>query len=403
MKKIKKYITIAPILVVLFITIFGLGFFIGTSNQPSIEKICNATGKDLRKPESVDFSLFWDTWNVIEQKYVDRYDLDYQKMVYGSISGLVNSLDDPYSIFMEPQQSKRFLDDIGGSFGGIGAEVGIRKGVLTVIAPLAGNPAKEAGLRAGDKILKVDEALTMDLTLDESVDLIRGEKGTEVSLLISRDEWDEAKEIKIMRDEIKIPVFNWKIIDGNIAYVEFYHFTENSDKEFKKIANEISKSNINGLILDIRDNPGGYLESAVDIASWFVPKGEVVITEDFGNGEKNEYFSKGYSNKISEIKTVIIMNEGSASASEILAGALRDHKGIQIVGEKSFGKGSVQQLERLKGGSSIKLTIAKWLTPSGACIEKQGIEPDIEIELTDEDIEEMRDPQLDKALELFAN
>ncbi len=397
MNKIKKYVLI-PATIVSLAAIFGFGFLIGKISQPSVNQIHSVENKELGQPE-VDFSLFWDTWRTIETKYVDREDLDYQEMVYGSINGLLKSLDDPYSVFMEPQESKRFMDDINGSFGGIGAEIGIRKNILTIIAPLEGNPAQKAGLKSGDKVLKVDDTLTMDLTLDEAVDMIRGEKGTEVTLLISREEWNDAKEIKITRDEIKIPIFHWEIKEGNIAYVEFYHFTENSDREFKNIAKQIA--NTNGLILDLRGNPGGYLESAVDIASWFISKGEPVVIESFGNGEKdNVYRSRGYE-KLEELKTVILIDQGSASASEILAGALRDHRGIQIVGQKSFGKGSVQQLEKLKGGSSVKLTVAKWLTPNGICIEEEGIMPDFEVEITEEDFDEMRDPQLGKALELF--
>lgn len=399
MGKIKKYIAI-PVLIILLLVIFACGFFVGQVSRPSVELISSLNNKEIGQP-AVDFSLFWDTWRVIETKYVERRNLDYQKMVYGAINGLLKSLDDPYSVFMEPQESKRFLDDISGSFSGIGAEIGIRKDILTIISPLENSPAQKAGLRAGDKILKINETLTMDLTLDEAVEMIRGEKGTEVKLLISRNEWNEAKEIKIIRDEIRVPIFKWEVKEGNIAYVEFYHFTENSDAEFRQIAKQIVAAKVNGLVLDLRNNPGGYLESAVDIASWFVPKNEPVVIENFGNGDSdNVYRSRGYE-KLADIKTVILINEGSASASEILAGALRDHKGIQIVGQKSYGKGSVQQLEKLKGGANVKLTVAKWLTPNGTCIEKEGIVPDIEVKISEEDFNELRDPQLEKALELF--
>ena len=215
-----------------------------------------------------------------------------------------------------------------------------------------------------------------------------------------REEWKEAKEIKIIRDEIKIPIIKWEILDDNIAHIQFYHFTENSASEFRRTINEILLLQPNGIILDLRNNPGGYLETAVDIASWFLPKGEIVIIEDFGNDKRNEFISKGYK-KLEDMPTIVLINEGSASASEILAGALRDIKEIKIVGQKSFGKGSIQQLEKLKGGSSVKITVAKWLTPSGLSISEEGIAPDEEVEITMEDIDEMRDPQLDKALEML--
>ncbi|MBU1255531.1 S41 family peptidase [Patescibacteria group bacterium] len=399
-KKTRKYILIL-IWIILLSTVFACGFFIGQNRQPSIDKIEGLANKEVGQPNDTDFSLFWDAWHLIEQKYVNRLDLDREKMIYGAISGLLKSLDDPYSVFMEPQESKKFIDDISGSFEGIGAEIGIRKGTLTIISPLEGNPAQKAGLKPGDKILKVNDTLTSDLTLDEAVNLIRGEKETEVNLLIFRDEWDEAKEIKVTRDTIQIPIIKWEVKDNNVVYIQLYHFTENMANQFRKIVKEIIKLNPNGIILDVRNNPGGYLEVAVDITSWFLPKGELVVVEDFGNGENNnEFRSKGYKG-LENIPVVVLINEGSASASEILAGALRDIQGIKLVGQKSFGKGSVQQLEKLKGGSSIKITVAKWLTPLGTSISEEGIVPDEEVEITLEDIDEMRDPQLNKALELL--
>ena len=397
----KKYVLI-PFFIVILAVVFGLGFYIGETTRPSIEEVEGLSNKTFGQPAGVDFSLFWDTWAIIQKKYVDRDELNPQQMVYGAIAGLVKSLDDPYSIFMEPEESKQFLDEISGSFGGIGAEVGMRKGILTIIAPLEDSPAQKAGLKAGDKVLKVDETITSDLNLDEAVRLIRGEKGTEVVLLISREEWNQAKEIKVIRDLIKIPILKWEMKENNIAYVQLYHFTENSADEFRKTITQVLKENPKGMILDLRNNPGGYLEIAVNIASWFLPKGEIVAMEDFGNGEKTEYRSKGYEG-LKDLPTVILINKGSASASEIVAGALRDNLGVKIVGEKSFGKGSVQELENLKAGASLKITIAKWLTPKGTSIQDtgMGIEPDIALEITQEDSDNNRDPQLEKALELL--
>lgn len=403
-KSIKKYISVSTWIILLFV-VFGFGLFIGQISRPSIDKIEGVNNKELGQPIEVDFSLFWDAWHILGKKHVDRLSLDYQKMIYGAIKGLFESLDDPYTVFMEPDTSKRFLDDMSGSFEGIGAEIGIRKGILTVISPLEGNPAKRAGLKAGDKILKVDDTLTADLTLDQAVEIIRGERGTEVTLLIARDEWDEAKEISIVRDVIQIPTIKMERIEleGDnewLAYIQFYHFTENSADQFAGTIQQALRENPKGIILDVRNNPGGYLEIAVDIASWFLSKGEMVVIEDYGNSHKNEHRSRGYG-YLEDMPTVVLINEGSASAAEILSGALRDIKGIKIVGQTSFGKGSVQQLEKLRDGSSAKITVAKWLTPAGTDINEEGIVPDEEIELTSEDLDEMRDPQLDKAIELL--
>jgi len=325
-------------------------------------------------------------------------------MVYGAISGMIKSLGDPYTIFMTPQENKNFSQSLQGNFEGIGAEIGLRNDVITVVSPLENSPAKKAGLKAGDKILKIDDKITTDLTVDEAVSLIRGQKGTKVRLTIARDGWSVAQEIEITRDIINIPItkFEMKQIDSKpIAYLALYEFTGNSVSEFANSAQKILTSGAKGIILDLRDNPGGYLDSAVGIASWFLPDGQLVVTEDYGNGKKLEHFSEGI-NKIGSYPLVILINQGSASASEILAGALRDNiKTVKLVGEKSFGKGSVQELEDMRGGTSIKITVAKWLTPSGHSIMDEGIEPDVKVEFTKDDIDNNRDPQLDKALEML--
>jgi len=318
---------------------------------------------------------------------------------------MTKSLDDPYTVYMEPKKTEEFIESVetGGSFEGVGMEIGIKGGMLTVIAPLEGTPAYKAGVKAGDKILKIDDVSTEDLLLEEAVNLIRGEKGTEVVLTISRKSLKEPKEISIIRDTIQIPVAKWEMFDNNIAYIKIYHFTGNLPNKFQRIVSQTLNAKAEKLILDLRNNPGGYLEVAVDITSWFIPKGEVVVIEDRGE-EKNQktYRSKGYKG-IQDLPVVVLINGGSASGSEIVAGALKDIGNIKLVGEKSFGKGSVQTLEKLQDGSSLKITIAKWLTPSGISISEQGLTPDIEIELTEEDYDADRDPQLDKAIELLNN
>lgn len=398
----RKFISSVIIVILLAGSFYG-GFWYGKNSRPSIEKVSGVFNKETGKPDSIDFSLFWDSWTQIEEKFVNRSALDYQKMVYGAIDGMVKSLGDPYTAFFPPVESKKFSEDIKGSFDGIGAEIGMRKDILIVISPLEGSPAKKAGLLAGDQILKIDDKVTADLNVDEAVNLIRGSKGTQVTLAILREGWSDTKDYKITRDVINVPILKYEIKDiggKKIAYIQLYEFTENAANEFTKKVNEILNSNAQGIVLDLRGNPGGYLEVAVDIASWFVDGGKLVVSEDFGNGNKNEHTSYGYK-KLATYPTVVLIDQGSASASEILAGALRDDNGIKLVGEKSFGKGSVQELENLRGGTSLKVTVAKWLTPSGHSIMEQGLEPDIQVGRTQEDVDAGRDPQLDKALEML--
>jgi len=390
------------VLIFLFLIVgasFSLGFYIGKTRVPS--PITGVIGKDLLKPEAVDFSLFWEVWRILEKKYVDQARLDFQEMIYGAISGMVKSLKDPYTVFLKPQETKKFIEEVTGVFGGIGAEIGIRKGKLMIIAPLEGTPAKRAGLKAGDEIVKVNGTLGADLTLEEAVDLIRGEPGTEVVLTILRKEWDTPKEIKIIRDIIKIPSLSWEIKDTEIVHLRLYHFTEQAGYDFAKAAVEILNSPAKKIILDLRNNPGGYLEIAQEIAGWFLKRGSIVAIEDFGGKREQKIYRAQGNQKFLDYPMVVLINQGSASGSEILAGALRDNRQVKLIGEKTFGKGSVQELEKLKKGSSLKITVARWLTPNGDLIEGQGLKPDIEVELTEKDIEEGKDPQLEKAIEII--
>jgi carboxyl-terminal processing protease len=237
------------------------------------------------------------------------------------------------------------------------------------------------------------------LTLDEAVNLIRGPKGTKVKLTIYREGWSESKDFEIVRAVIEIPSLKWEMKDG-IVYLKIYQFTEKAALDFARAAMEILAKPSQKMILDLRDNPGGYLEVAQDIAGWFLEKGEIVAIEDFGNGKTKEYKSEGPA-RFLDYKIVVLINQGSASGAEILAGALRDNRGILLIGEKSFGKGSVQEVENLKGGSSLKITVAKWLTPKGKSISETGLTPDIEVKMTEKDVEEGKDPQLEKAIEIL--
>jgi carboxyl-terminal processing protease len=398
----KKHILIPGIILIIAILVFG-GFFLGRKTAPAPAAHDRIFfNRELGKPEAIDFSLFWDALGKIEETYVDSDKIDYQKMLYGAISGMVESLGDDYTIFMPPEKTDSFVKSVSGkdSFEGVGMELGIKEKILTVVAPIEGTPAYRAGIKAGDKILEIDGKTTEGMTTEEAVSLIRGEKGTNVVLTIVRKNLDKSVEYTLTRDTIEVPVIRWEMLEGNIAYVKIYQFTANLPSKFEDIVTELLGDNAKKIIIDLRNNPGGYLEVAVDAASWFLPENAVVVKEEFKNGETNEYKSDGYKS-LQNFEAVVLVNGGSASASEILAGALRDIKGIKLVGETTFGKGSVQTLETFRDDSSLKITVAKWLTPSGVSIADEGLKPDVEVELTEDNASNGEDPQLDKAIEIL--
>jgi carboxyl-terminal processing protease len=384
--------------------VFAGGAIFGYYKRPAVEKVYTLFNKEATKPADVDFSPFWVAWNTIEQKYVAKDSVDDQAMVWGAIEGMAKGLGDPYTVFFPPQESKMFQENINGNFSGVGMEIGIRKGVLIVISPLKNTPAYRAGIKAGDTIIKIDDKVTTDMTADEAANFIRGEKGTKVKLTILRKDIDEPLEFEVVRDTIIIPTLDTETKPGGIFVIKLYNFSNGSADAFRKSLREFVLSGNNKLILDLRNNPGGYLESAVDMASWFLPIGEVVAREKFGSGEENVFRSKGYdifNSPAGKLPMVILVNEGSASASEILAGALQEHGTAKLVGVKTFGKGSVQELIQITPNTSLKLTIAKWLTPNGKSLSDDGLEPDTKVEMAKEDIDANKDPQMDKAMELL--
>ncbi len=295
-----------------------------------------------------------------------------------------------------------FESDLAGSFDGIGIEIAIKKDQLTIVAPLKDTPSYKAGLKSGDIIVKINDKSTSDITTEEAVNMIRGQKNTNVVLTIFREGWRNTKDFTITRDTIKIASIDWELKNQNIAYIHIYQFDQNLSEDFKKIALEILKSPAKKIIIDLRDNPGGYLEVCQDIAGWFLQRGQIVTIEDFGKDkDQHKYLAQGNSD-FANYPVVILINKGSASASEILAGALRDNRNTKLIGEKSFGKGSVQTVINLKNSESfLKITIAKWLTPKGDSISEVGLNPDIKIAITDTDFEAKKDPQLNKALEII--
>ncbi len=384
----KKNLAVISAILIVFIA-FEIGISIGKTFV-----VCKTCA-----PEDIDFSLFWQSYNTLKEKFVNPGKIDNQKIIYGAISGMVKTLGDPYTVFYNPEETKKFEEQLLGIFEGIGIEIDIKNEQLVVITPLEGTPAQRSGLMAGDRVLKIDNTDASGISVDEAVSLIRGPKGTEVNLTVFRDGWKESKEIKIIRDVIKIPSLKWELLENNIAYVHIYQFSESLSSDFRKAAIEILNSPAKKIILDLRNNPGGYLEVSQYIAGWFLERGKIVVIEDFGNGkEKNIYKSEG-NGEFMRYPMVALINKGSASASEILAGALRDDRDIKLIGEKSFGKGSIQEMVELKKESTIKITIAKWLTPKGVSISDVGLDPDIKSEMTEEDYKQNKDPQLEKAIE----
>ncbi len=346
-----------------------------------------------------DFSLVMEAYQLLKNEFVEPNGIDDKILIHGAVAGMVQSLRDPYTTFFNSEDTKRFLEDSEGKFEGVGMEVGLRNDQFQVISPLKGTPADRAGLLPGDRILEVDGVETNKISVDEAVNLIRGPKGTKVKLTVLREGWDDPREIHITRDVIELPSLEWDLIDGEIAHIGFHHFSRNADVEFKKIALDIMGSPTKGIILDMRGNPGGYLDVSKQIGGWFMEKGEIFVIEDSTKGKREELISG--TGRLSEYPIVVLINGGSASASEILAGALRDNRDVILIGQTSFGKGSIQSLERLSDGSSIKVTVARWLTPKGETISEKGLTPDIEVEMTPEDHEKGRDPQLDKAIEVI--
>jgi carboxyl-terminal processing protease len=351
--------------------------------------------------KTIDFSLFWKVWNVLKDKYVDRGTLDAKKLFYGSIKGMLAATGDPYTTFFDPEEQKSFNEDMSGKFEGIGAEMGMRDDILTIIAPLDDAPAQKAGLRPNDRVLKIDGETTTSLGLEAAVSKIRGQKGTEVKLTIYREGEDESREVSVIRDVINVKSVKTTFRDDGITVIRVSRFGDSTDKEFRDAVTATVKRGPKAVILDLRSNPGGLLDAAVSMASLMIPSGQTVVWEENGKGDRKAEKTEG-GDVLSGVKTVVLIDEGSASASEILAGALReDRDNVTLVGNKSYGKGSVQELIPVGTDMSVKVTVARWLTPKGNQINEKGISPDTEIGITIDDIKNDRDPQMDKAIEIL--
>ena len=389
--------------VFLIFGIFLFGFYLGkeeTKYPASLAYSPEAKQAALNgsDDDNFDFNLYFEVWNSIKTNHVDKNQIKDRDLFYGSLEGMAAATGDPYTNFMDPGATSEFYEDLSGTFEGIGAEIGMRNEIITVIAPLDGMPAQKAGLRAGDKIYAINGESALGLSVNEAVKRIRGEKGTEVTLTIIRGE-DKPEDIKITRDKIVVRSIKTEMKDNGLYYLQITNFNDDTLDLFEEAVSDILLKDPKGVVLDLRNNPGGYLDTAIYIASDWVKEGPVVV-EQFGENRREEHFSNGNA-RLSDIPTVVLINEGSASASEIVAGALRDYKKATIIGMQSFGKGSVQSISDLSDGSALKVTVAKWLTPEGDYIHDKGIEPQIEVQLTEDDFNNNRDPQLKRAMEFI--
>ncbi len=352
------------------------------------------------KNEDVDFGIFWQAWNKVVNEYDG--DIDYTKLINGAIRGMVEAVDDPYTVFMDADESAIFSNELDGTISGIGAEIGKKDDNILIIAPLENTPASKAGLKAKDIILKINDESTEGMDVDTAVSKIRGEVGTQVSLTIKRGE--EELVFKMTREKIETKSVEWEIKEGNIGYIEISRFDSNTTSQTQEATKALSDKNVKGIILDLRNNPGGYLDSSIDVASEFLKEGVIVTEKTHDSSQREDYKASGRGNLTStSIPMVVLVNEGSASAAEIVTGALQDQGRAIVVGMKTFGKGSVQTIESIGQGMTIKITIAHWYTPNGKNIGNEGITPDISIDLTEEDIKNEKDPQLEKALETIKN
>lgn len=409
MKKIRNFL----VFLILLVIAFGAGHSLGQKSKSITPSLAldskSQTDANIR---NLDFTLFFDVWDRLSRYYIDKNSLDSRKMIFGAITGMVASLDDPYTVFLPPDQNQEAKDDLGGKFEGIGAQLGVKDKRIVVIAPLKDSPSEKSGIKAGDYIIKVDGKETYNWTLPQAVNKIRGPKGSKVTLSIVHQDEKKIVDIAVTREEIKVTSVEWELKDVNcqadscqkIVYLKLGRFGDNTNSEWNNAVNDIVSAisgipadQFEGLILDVRNNPGGYLSGSVFIASEFIDEGTVVIQENADGSRKNyEVSRKG---KLTDIPLVVLINKGSASASEIVAGALKVSRQAPLIGETTFGKGSIQEAQDLKDGAGIHITTAKWLLSDGTWINGDGLKPQYE-QLQDENNPDS-DLQLEKAIEVL--
>ncbi len=362
-------------------------------------------------PSGVDLTPVWRAWRIIDDKFVPASvatssatstGTEDERRVWGMVQGLAASLNDPYTFFLPPSENQEFNDDMSGSFEGVGMEIAVRDQVLTVVSPLKGTPAERAGIKSGDRILKIDDVSTQGMDTQTAVRRIRGPKNTEVVLHLYRDGWSEPRDMRVMRDVINVPIVTTTARPDGVFVITVATFTSNAPDLFRSALREFIASGDSKLILDLRGNPGGYLEAAVNMGSWFLPTGRVIVTEDYaGHAANVVHRSYGYNIFNKNLRMAVLVDRGSASASEILADALHHYGVATLVGVNTFGKGSVQELVDITHDTALKLTVARWLGPDGVQIPKEGITPDVTVSVSDEDAKAGKDPQLERAVSLL--
>lgn len=384
--------------------VFGMSAVnLGIIGNPPGDNVVVISDRDsaFADDRNIDLDLFWLVWNELETSYVEQDLLDYDQMVYGAIKGMVNAVGDPYTVFMDPDETEDFNVSLQGKLEGIGAELTIEENVLVIVTPLRDSPAEKAGLLPGDIIYKVEDEFTGEMTLHDAITKIRGEKGTTVNLTILREDLDEPFEVSIVRDSIEIESVTFEVLEDDIGYLAVNQFSDTTMSEFNKAISEMLLDEPKGLILDLRFNGGGYLDVAVSMLSYLLPSDLTAV--QIVEIDSQDKLQTSSNPKLLDVPMVVLINEGSASASEIVAGAIQDHKRGIVMGTKSFGKGTVQEVKSFEDGSSIRITIAKWLTPLERDIDHLGIEPDIVKEISDEDIENEVDSQKEAAIEYLKN
>lgn len=390
-KRVFKAFGLGLAAVVIFVAGMGVG-------GGSIKFGAPSQNANKSLPAELDYTSVDQVYDLLKASYDGK--LEEAKLLDGLKSGLAEATGDPYTQYFTPKDAKAFNEELSGSFSGIGAQLGENEnGNIIIVSPIDGFPASKAGLRPQDVIISIDGTTTADMSIDEAVNKIRGPKDTQVTLRILRNKTEELS-FTITRADIYLPSVKWEVVDGNVGLIQVSQFGDDTQNLMQQAAKELKEQGATRILLDLRGNPGGRLDTAVQMASMWLPEGKPILQEKRGGVVSKAYDSETKGDPVfKDMPTIVLIDAGSASASEIVAGALKDNKVATLYGEKSYGKGSVQEIHPLPDGSKIKITTARWYRPNGENIDKKGIKPDTEIKRTDEDYKQNKDPQKDAALE----